>query len=186
MLSKMRNRKGFTLIELMIVVAIIGILAAIAIPNFLKFQAKSKPSEAKTNLKAVYTAQSAFYSENNYYGNFIQVNWVPVGKNLVYAYTLKADIDTAAQTTVGVIVIETTGLDIRSSGGVKGTRKWAGASPPFPAAAIPTTPALDNTPGGYFVAGAAGDVRPRATATTPADCWIINDENILFNSQDGV
>ena len=52
MIARLRKR-GFTLIELMIVVAIIGILAAIAIPNFIKFQAKSKQSEAKTNLKAI-------------------------------------------------------------------------------------------------------------------------------------
>lgn len=64
-----RNR-GFTLIELMIVVAIIGILAAIAIPNFIKFQARSKQSEAKTNLKALFTAQKAFFSEKDRYSNF--------------------------------------------------------------------------------------------------------------------
>nr|AFX67130.1 pilin [Myxococcus sp. 152-2] len=64
-----RNR-GFTLIELMIVVAIIGILAAIAIPNFIKFQARSKQSEAKTNLKALFTAQKSFFSEKDRYSNF--------------------------------------------------------------------------------------------------------------------
>ena len=56
MLGK-KGKKGFTLIELMIVVAIIGILAAIAIPNFLQFQAKSKQSEAKSNLGAIFTGR---------------------------------------------------------------------------------------------------------------------------------
>lgn len=65
MLRKMK--KGFTLIELMIVVAIIGILAAIAIPNFIKFQARSKQSEAKANLKAAFTAQKSYYQEKDTY-----------------------------------------------------------------------------------------------------------------------
>ena len=49
----MLNRKGFTLIELMIVVAIIGILAVVAIPGYMAYIANSKTSEAKTNLKAI-------------------------------------------------------------------------------------------------------------------------------------
>ena len=88
MLSKLRKRKGFTLIELMIVVAIIGILAAIAIPNFLKFQAKSKQSEAKTNLKAVFTAETAYFGENNTYGSFDDVNWDPIGTKQIYRYDI--------------------------------------------------------------------------------------------------
>ncbi len=50
-----RSRYGFTLIELMIVVAIIGILAAIAIPNFVRFQARARQSEVSTNLKSLFT-----------------------------------------------------------------------------------------------------------------------------------
>jgi len=63
----MNTRRGFTLIELMIVVAIIGILAAIAIPSFASFQAKTKQSEAKLNLKALFVAKKAYATEFNTY-----------------------------------------------------------------------------------------------------------------------
>lgn len=63
----LKNRKGFTLIELMIVVAIIGILAAIAIPNFLTFRLKAKTSEAKANLGAIRTVQEAYRAEEDTY-----------------------------------------------------------------------------------------------------------------------
>jgi type IV pilus assembly protein PilA len=62
-MKALRSSKGFTLIELMIVVAIIGILAAIAIPNFLQYQLKSKQSEAKVNLGAIKTSEIAFNAE---------------------------------------------------------------------------------------------------------------------------
>src|SRR5437660_10425600 len=67
MFSRMKGQKGFTLIELMIVVAIIGILAAIAIPNFLQYQMKSRQSEAKTNLGAIQTSEVAFQAEKGCY-----------------------------------------------------------------------------------------------------------------------
>src|SRR5262245_22895865 len=57
------NQKGFTLIELMIVVAIIGILAAIAVPNFLSYQAKSRQSEVKLHLGAIATAAIVYNAE---------------------------------------------------------------------------------------------------------------------------
>ena len=79
MLRGKKGKKGFTLIELMIVVAIIGILAAIAIPNFLRFQAKSKQSEAKGNLGGIFTAQVAYQGEKNFFGNFADIAWAPVG-----------------------------------------------------------------------------------------------------------
>ena len=67
MLQKIRNRKGFTLVELMIVVAIIGILAAIAIPNFLQFRLKAKTSEAKSNLGAIRSTEVAYFAEWDFY-----------------------------------------------------------------------------------------------------------------------
>ena len=63
----LKNNKGFTLIELMIVVAIIGILAAIAIPNFRNYQLKAKTSEAKVNLSAIATSQESYFAEYDTY-----------------------------------------------------------------------------------------------------------------------
>ncbi len=67
MLQKLRNKKGFTLIELMIVVAIIGILAAIAIPNFLNYQCKAKQSEAKQSLGTIAKDEVAYNAEHDTY-----------------------------------------------------------------------------------------------------------------------
>ena len=66
-MRKANFRKGFTLIELMVVVAIIAILAAIAIPQYRKFQLKSKTSEAKMNIGAIVTAEESFAAENGLY-----------------------------------------------------------------------------------------------------------------------
>jgi type IV pilus assembly protein PilA len=90
MFKNIKNSKGFTLIELMIVVAIVGILAAIAIPNFLTYQAKSKQSEARVNLGAIFTSESTFFSENSFYSdNYKAIGWQPIGvAKQVYSYGL--------------------------------------------------------------------------------------------------
>ncbi|RYZ85647.1 MAG: prepilin-type N-terminal cleavage/methylation domain-containing protein, partial [Proteobacteria bacterium] len=74
-------QSGFSLIELMIVVAIIGILASIAVPNFKKFQVKARQSEAKAQLTSLYTAEKAFYGEwAGYTADFRDIGYAPEGR----------------------------------------------------------------------------------------------------------
>lgn len=82
MISKMRKASvaGFSLVELMVVVAIIGILAAVAIPNFQRFQRKARQSEAKAVLGGIYSAESAFRSEwESYYGDLADIGYAASG-----------------------------------------------------------------------------------------------------------
>lgn len=74
------NNKGFSLVELMVVVAIIGILASVAVPQFSKFQAKSRQSEAKASLTTLYTAEKSFNAEYaGYATSFQALGYAPAG-----------------------------------------------------------------------------------------------------------
>lgn len=67
--NSVRTKKGFSLIELMIVVGIIGILAALAVPQFSKFQARARQTEARTNLATIYTLNQAYFNDSNAFGS---------------------------------------------------------------------------------------------------------------------
>ena len=103
MLDKfIKSKKGFTLIELMIVVVIIGILAAMAIPVFMQATSKAKQSEAKKILKQIYVCESAYRQENDFYfrngqtvtasggGNFADI-WIEIMPSARYTYSITAD-----------------------------------------------------------------------------------------------
>ena len=64
-------KKGFTLIELMIVVAIIGVLAFIAVPKVMNFLYKAKRAEVYVNLSSIYTAEKAYFAEHNKYSDIL-------------------------------------------------------------------------------------------------------------------
>lgn len=74
-------KKGFTLIELMIVIAIIAFLAMVSIPSFKRFLAKAKRTEAYMNLNALATAEKVYWAEHATYSTDLQaIGWKPEGQ----------------------------------------------------------------------------------------------------------
>jgi type IV pilus assembly protein PilA len=88
------SRKTLAIIGLVLSVVVIpiqGILAAIAIPNFIKFQGRSKQSECKANLKALFAAQKSFYAEKQTYGATAEeIDFAPMGATR-YLYIVSDD-----------------------------------------------------------------------------------------------
>lgn len=181
--NTLKSQKGFSLIELMIVVAIIGVLAAIAVPNFQRFQAKAKQSEAKGNLASIYTAQKAFQGEwQTYFADFRDIGFRPEGQ-------LKYDVGFA-----GAGAITTPANYTGPSGsGVQAATQFTTtnaavcgtvAAPVFGCAFIPSTNGAARSAGAgnvtasnAFIAQAVGDVDNDAGT----DTWQIDQDKSTTN-----
>ncbi len=105
------GRNGFTLVELMITVAILSVLAAVAIPIYANYINRAKQADAIIGLKAAQMAQEQFFSENNAYSSTIDilpgfsdgtVNNI-YAKNATDGYTLTVD-STGTSTVPGFVV----------------------------------------------------------------------------------
>lgn len=182
------NKAGFSLVELMVVVAIIGILATIAVPNFQKFQARAKQSNARVELTGLYTAQKSFFTEyNTYHVNLPLIGYVPDG--------LTNDAN-ACPTGVAQQRVYETGFN---SGGV-GTSLVSlapgGASLPcgntnieyvtrYPATVREPTdamPATSTASTDAFSAMSRGNI---GSSGSPTDVWIIDQNRSLANTVNG-
>jgi type IV pilus assembly protein PilA len=189
----LKTQSGFSLIELMIVVAIIGILASIAVPNFKKFQVKARQSEAKAQLTSLYTAEKAFYGEwTGYNGDFRNIGYQPEGKmryNVGFAAVgnipgqpfQPSNLGGAVNTIFNTAVAagnNAAGFTFTRETGLAGyVNALAGTA--FPCNAAGSAPTQ--------IAFVASAVSPIATLGSDRDDhWTINQDKALCNTQAGI
>ena len=183
------NSNGFSVVELMVVVAIIGGLAAIGIPQYSKFQAKSRQSEAKLALAALFTAEESFRQEWNQFSvSLVNVGFSVQGARLRYYTGFQSGTAcTGYATTLGAPAESVVSDYTWSDGGSvnTSTATWS-----VGAVINRTKPlALNLTAcvatASTFTATAYGT--PGATASDPGaiagDTWTINQTKLIQNTQ---
>lgn len=188
--NKNRSQAGFSLVELMVVVAIIGILASLAIPSIGKYMAKARQSEAKTQLASLYTAEKAFFAEYSaYHSAFGALGYSPEGK-LRYVVGYAAAGTPADQTNgynpatalAGVQAqINTLGYCTTAVTMTNGCMMLQGADGANPTTALlPGNTILTKT---TFRAGAGAVIQ---SATAGADQWTVNENKNFVNEKSGI
>lgn len=191
---KKNNKGGFTLIELMVVVGIIGIITGIAVPSFQRFTARARQANARTELSAIYGMEKAFFTEfGAYHNNLTVIGYAPDGVPLTQEGCLGA-VATIGQWPVRYYRV---GFDVAAEPPVPGlgpALPCAGASFEVPAKPGATDVAFNTgitaTPGGNinpdaaglpaFLVGASGRIGGQRD-----DRWTISQNKQLVNSQIG-
>jgi type IV pilus assembly protein PilA len=169
----MRNAsKGFTLIELMVVVAIVAILSAIATVRFARSQARSKQAEATANLKAMFAAEKAFYAEKGKFSDKVgEIGFSPERNNR-YAYFAGAG---------GTTTTRTAATEVPRAGGIDTGVEFDS----FKYTDVTVFPLTINSPPGAIVC--SGSALPGLDVNTATPMWtgaavgqIDNDEALDF------
>lgn len=187
--TRISNQQGFSLVELMIVVAIIGLLSAIGVPQYQKFQARSRQSEAKAALGALYSAEQSFIAEWNLYSiDLRNIGFGVTGTNLRYKTGFNVATCTGYVTTGGAPP-ETGANNVSTQGCAAGVACPAGTvsvGAVFHAAAIASVVAGSVCTATTFTGISIGDPRNNAAAAAGTDTWTINQAKRLANTASGI
>ena len=193
----LKNDKGFTLIELMVVVAIIGILVAIAAPQYQKYSARARQTEAKISLGQVYTQEKSYAVENSTFtGCLTNIGVAAEGNKIFYSVGFTAGVTATAGACgpqggqacnfyqwspagvgIGAPCANANGAPILATAAAVAASKSNQAS--LAGVTVPDSVAQNK-----FVAVASGNVL--TGATNAQDVWSITELKDLQNQQSGI